>query len=185
MRRIPAILALLLLLSPGARADDLPVVEGVEAQPLLAQARRVVEALDLLGQPLSDARPGAAREAAGDDPQGGRKVVQEVLDPHLPGRREINPESRVKAVQGPAAPEPRPAGLAGLPGEGPQRGGRDGPPRVESPNAAPVYKPRPTSPSRRRRSPPADDPRAMDGGGDVRRPPLEPRRSRAWGWNTA
>ena len=38
--------ALTLLLSSLAAADDLPLVRGVEAQPLKAQAKRVAEALD-------------------------------------------------------------------------------------------------------------------------------------------
>jgi hypothetical protein len=38
-------------------ADALPIVDGVEFQPLSAQARRVAEAMDLIGQPLPpDAR---------------------------------------------------------------------------------------------------------------------------------
>ena len=54
------------------------------------------------------------------------RAIQEVLDPLCLIGVEINPESRVKAVQGPAAAVAGPARLAGLPGQGPQRGGRDG-----------------------------------------------------------
>src|SRR4051794_11725901 len=50
--------AALLLLWTGAaapgRADELPRVADVEFQPLSAQVRRIVEALDLLGQPLPE-----------------------------------------------------------------------------------------------------------------------------------
>ena len=107
-------------------AETLPVVADVEFQPLSAQVRRVVEALDMLGQPL----PAAEKERIGkaidstdaklggpDDPGGPR--------PALPDRRSnINPESRVKAAQGPAEPDARPERLDGLPGQGPERGGR-------------------------------------------------------------
>ena len=39
----------------AARAEDLPVVNDVDLQPLAAQVLRVVEALDILGQPLAPA----------------------------------------------------------------------------------------------------------------------------------
>jgi hypothetical protein len=39
----------------AARAEDLPVVNDVDLQPLAAQILRVVEALDILGQPLAPA----------------------------------------------------------------------------------------------------------------------------------
>jgi hypothetical protein len=43
------------LLAVSARAADLPRVKKVDLQPLAAQAKRVVDALDFLGAPLSDA----------------------------------------------------------------------------------------------------------------------------------
>ena len=46
-------LRLLSRLAAAARADDLPIVSDVEFQPLSAQVKRVVETLELLGQPLS------------------------------------------------------------------------------------------------------------------------------------
>jgi hypothetical protein len=56
MRRLisscAAVLTFLAAHTSPLRAADLPKVSGVEAQPLAAQVRRVVEALDLLGQPL-------------------------------------------------------------------------------------------------------------------------------------
>ena len=58
-------------LAPGL-ADDLPRVDGVEAQPLAAQVRRVAEALDLLGQPL---------------PPGPRARLDEALATARAGRR--------------------------------------------------------------------------------------------------
>ena len=39
----------------AARAEDLPVVDDVDLQPLAAEVLRVVEALDILGQPLAPA----------------------------------------------------------------------------------------------------------------------------------
>src|SRR6266542_6027184 len=56
-----AVLALIFLAAGAAGAPPatetpvlLPLVEKVEAQPLLAQARRVAEAMDYLGSPLSN-----------------------------------------------------------------------------------------------------------------------------------
>ena len=46
MSRPPLVVAVLVaLLTPSARADDLPIVPDVALQPLAAQARRIVEAL--------------------------------------------------------------------------------------------------------------------------------------------
>ena len=39
----------------AVRAEDLPVLNNVDFQPLAAQILRVVEAFDILGQPLAPA----------------------------------------------------------------------------------------------------------------------------------
>ena len=101
MRRFEALLAGMIrlvalpaLASVGLtlRAESLPIVASVEFQPLSAQVRRVVEALDMLGQPLARRRPRAARHAhrrrrperrRADHPGGAR--------PALPGRRQHQP----------------------------------------------------------------------------------------------
>ena len=44
--------AVVLGLGQTVRGEDLPVVRDVEFQPLSAQVKRVVEALEVLGQPL-------------------------------------------------------------------------------------------------------------------------------------
>jgi hypothetical protein len=88
--------------SPVGRADTLPVVTDVEFQPLSAQVKRVAEALALLGQPLS--RDEKTRLDQAVDSTGGApaiKAIQEILDRHCLVGIEINPESRVKATQGP------------------------------------------------------------------------------------
>lgn len=93
-------------LLPGClAADDFPVVAAVEAQPLKAQVRRVVEAMDYLGFPL------AAEERAKLDAalagEGGAAVsgIQEALDRRALLGVHINPEMRVKVSRGPAAAE--------------------------------------------------------------------------------
>src|SRR5579872_773691 len=62
-------------------AASLPVVPGVDAQPLLSQAKRVREALDLLGEPLppESARLLKEAEATSDSAQASR-LVQSAID---------------------------------------------------------------------------------------------------------
>jgi hypothetical protein len=100
------ICALFALLSVAVAAEPLPVIE-VEGQPLVSNARRVVQALDFLGAPLAaNARAKleavmASRDAA---------AVQAALDPLVLCLVDINPESRVKAQRGPAAAKVQQAG---------------------------------------------------------------------------
>ena len=100
----PRLLAAWLAWASGrAGADDLPIVDGVDLQPLSAQASRVVESLDLLGQPLPpEVRARLDRASAMLDGPAGVRAIQEALDPLCLIGVEINPESRVKAAQGPA-----------------------------------------------------------------------------------
>lgn len=79
--------------------ESLPVI-SVDGQPLAAGARRVAQALELLGQPLP-AADAAALEAAAKERDGAG--VQKVLDRHALFVVAINPESRVKVSRGPAA----------------------------------------------------------------------------------
>ena len=65
-RRLLSVIALLALLGvhSGGHAEKLPIVEDVEFQPLPAQVKRVVEALEMLGQPLDrDEKPGSGTGA--------------------------------------------------------------------------------------------------------------------------
>jgi hypothetical protein len=89
----------------AARGEPLAVVEKVAAQPLVAHARQVQEAMEYLGTPL----PAAAREAigkarAGGDDAAAARAIQEALDPLCLYGVDINPESRVKVAAGPAEP---------------------------------------------------------------------------------
>lgn len=90
----------------AARAADLGLVKGVEFQPLTAQVRRVVEALDYLGSPFSAEEKRALDAAlANPDAEAGSAALQHLLDPHCLVGLSINPEMRVKVAQGPAQPE--------------------------------------------------------------------------------
>jgi hypothetical protein len=122
-------------------ADTLPVVQDVEFQPLSAQARRVVEALDMLGQPLPRAdREKIDRAIGGDDQKAGVRTIQEVLDRHCLIGININPESRVKAAQGPAAAVLVQNGWSVFLVKVQNEAGVTAELLAQSPNAAPIYK---------------------------------------------
>ncbi|HEY3839288.1 MAG TPA: CehA/McbA family metallohydrolase [Bryobacteraceae bacterium] len=87
-----------LLLSLSLRADNLPVIP-VEHQPFAAQVSRLLEALDLLGSPFP------AAEAAELRASNSVERMQAILDRRVLVGVEINPESRVKATEGPVAAE--------------------------------------------------------------------------------
>jgi hypothetical protein len=83
-------------------ADDLPLVDKVDGQPLAAQARRLVEALDLIGQPLpAPDREKLNQALAQEVPADRVRLIQEALDPLCLVGVTINPESRVKVDLGP------------------------------------------------------------------------------------
>jgi hypothetical protein len=92
-----------------ALAAELPKVTKVERQPLAAQAKRVADALDYLGNPLSDGDKEALAAAAKDaDEAKAVAAIQDVLDKHcLAGVRITagDNSSRLTTVAGPAAPE--------------------------------------------------------------------------------
>src|SRR5579871_6910727 len=82
---------------PARGAEPVPV--PVEGQPLAANVRRLLQALDMLGAPLPKETSLALEEAAkGRD---GAKL-QQLLDPHVLFRVSLNPEVRVKVERGPA-----------------------------------------------------------------------------------
>lgn len=88
------------------KAPALPLVRGVESQPLKAQARRIAQALELLGNPL-DSEARAALDKALDEPDAdtAAKQIQRVFDPLCLVAVDINAESRVKVAAGPATTE--------------------------------------------------------------------------------
>ena len=104
---LPALLAGPLLLSfcRSAAGAALPLVTGVELQPLSAQVKRLTEAMEYLGAPLS-AKERQALDAANEMKDGAAlEAIQKVLDTHCLVGVDINPEMRVKVAQGPAAAE--------------------------------------------------------------------------------
>ena len=81
VRRLLLSLSLVAVSISMAAADDLPIVTGVEAQPLKAQAERVAQALDYLGEPLTKEQKAALDKAIANT-KGDEAVeaIQKVLD---------------------------------------------------------------------------------------------------------
>ncbi|MBL8229055.1 MAG: CehA/McbA family metallohydrolase [Bryobacterales bacterium] len=87
-------------------AQEVPLVDAVEFQPLAAQVARLLDALDMLGEPLPAADAQAIRKVLAGKPSKESAVeLQRLLDKHCVAAIHINPESRVKVQQGPAKPE--------------------------------------------------------------------------------
>ncbi len=107
MKTHPAVAALASLLLPvllRAAAPAAPVIENVAWQPLAAQVKRVLEAMDYQGAPLPENERRALEKISGIEPDAVRRL-QAILDPHCLFVVHINPEMRVKVAAGPAKPE--------------------------------------------------------------------------------
>lgn len=100
------VLAIFAILSVVASAEPLQVIE-VEGQPLAANARRLIQALDFLGASLPDDTRTKLQDAITKRDAAG---VQAALDSHVLCIVDINPESRVKAARGPASAQVQQAG---------------------------------------------------------------------------
>ena len=98
---------LILLFTVTLPAQELPVVANVEHQPLAAQILRLMEALQVVGEPLPANEASELRKLA--EATSGKPAavleMQKILDRHCLIGVNINPESRVKAQEGPAKPE--------------------------------------------------------------------------------
>ena len=130
-----------------AKADDLPLIKGVEAQPLKAQAARVAEALAYLGEPLSAAEKASLEKAiASADSDEAVAGIQKVLDARCLADVNINPESRVKVARGPAKAELAEQGWRVFLVKVHNEAGVTAALRVSSPNAEPLHKRSTSSP---------------------------------------
>src|SRR5258708_32088094 len=87
-------------------AATLLIVKGFEWQAFAAQVQRLIEAADFFGSPFSpDEQRAIATAMKETDSALASAAVQEVLDAHCLFGVNINPEMRVKVVQGTARPE--------------------------------------------------------------------------------
>jgi hypothetical protein len=84
--------------TPAAKKRALP---QVDLQPFVAQVRRLVEAMDYLGEPFTDADKRALEQAFADEnAERAAEAIQTVLDKRTLVRVQISPESRVSVERG-------------------------------------------------------------------------------------
>ncbi len=140
MRRSFFACAAFAVLIPLVRAEDLPLITDVEAQPFKAQVRRVVTALDFLGESLTTAERETFQAAlAQPDDDQAVKAIQEALDHRVLVGVNVNPESRVKVARGPAPALLNEQGWRVFLVKVHNEAGVTAQLKASSPNAAPVY----------------------------------------------
>jgi hypothetical protein len=117
------------------------LIAAVEAQPLVSQVRRLVEAMKYLGEPLSDADR-ARIDAAASVTDGARAVedIQRVLDPLCLLAIRINPESRISVDRAGAPARLVEQGWRAYLVKVRNEAGITGVLSLESPQAQPVYR---------------------------------------------
>ena len=135
-----SIVIMLMLLPPSFAAAEIGKVQNVELQPLAAQVKRLIEAMDYLGEPFSPAEK-QVLERASNESDAARAIngIQAVLDNRCLADIHINPESRVKVTQGPAEPKLVEQGWRVFLVKVRNEAGVTAQLKVESPNALPVY----------------------------------------------
>ena len=95
-----------LLVNAAEPAGGLPIIDYVEKQPFVAATKRLVEALEYVGTPLSAEELEKLDAAyANNDAKAAVMEIQQVLDPHTLIGVLINAESRVSVSAGPAPRE--------------------------------------------------------------------------------
>jgi hypothetical protein len=101
-----AFLSLVALHQSPIVAQDAPVITGMDRQPFVAATRRLVEALDFAGAPLSaDVLDRINTATASTDDRQAIREIQSILDPLCLAFVNINAESRVKVTEGPVKKE--------------------------------------------------------------------------------
>ena len=121
-------------------AQQIPKVQKTELQPLVAQVRRLVEALDYLGVPLRETDK-QTLEKAMNETEASRALadIQTVLDSYCLFDVYINPESRVKVAPGPVKAELQEQGWRSFLVKVRNEADVTAQLKAESPNAMPVY----------------------------------------------
>lgn len=154
-----AILALVLVPQNVARAGELPLLTKIEAQPLASATERLIEALEIVGDPLPPAETDELRKAMKEtDSAKAVKTIQQILDPHCLVMVTINAESRVTVAEGPVKKELIQQGWQTFLIKVQNDAGINPKLKVESPNAAPVYKRSSNSPDPKIEISPSDVP---------------------------
>ncbi len=132
--RFPVVIATILLAFTGSLLRAQPI--EVEGQPLAENARRVLKALEFIGQPLPEDLAAAIEKAA--NAQDSRKL-QELLDPQSMLIVHLNPESRVKVKRGAAAAILQQGGYTPILIRVHNESTVTKPLRIGSPQALPIY----------------------------------------------
>jgi len=91
------------LFAQSSNSSSHEIINGVEPQPLLAQATRLEDALSFLGSALS--KEDSKRLKALQDKPLNEEIstaIQNILDPYCLAMVDINPEARVKVARGSA-----------------------------------------------------------------------------------
>lgn len=160
----------------GPVRAELPIVKEVEAQPLKAQVRRVLAALDFLGEPLGDtAKKQLDAALAEANETKAIEGLQKALDPFVLVGVNVNPESRVKVSRGDAAAKLTEQGWRVFLVKVENQAGVTAKLRVSSPNAQPLHKRSTGSPSPEPSVKPVDVPdRWMDVATFDQQPLVEP-----------
>ena len=118
-----------------ASAQELAIVP-VEGQPLAANVKRLLQALDYLGAPLP-ADTHKTLKGACDDQDAAK--IQRLLDPHVLLAVHLNPEVRVKVARGPARATLQQAGYTPVLVKVTNDSTATKPLRISSPQAGPPY----------------------------------------------
>ncbi len=130
------IVAALLWSAPSLPAQTLDPVD-VEGQPLAGNVQRLLQTLDLVGQPLPMETTDALLAACKTQDAA---RIQKLLDPHALFLILINPEARVKVKRGPAAATLQQGGYIPAIIKITNESGVTSKLRMSSPQADPIYK---------------------------------------------
>ena len=136
--RFAIIVTVFLFISlPASNAEDL--VFDVDAQPLRAQVKRLVSALDYVGQPLPEASASRLKELEASDDDQYITGVQKLLDYLTLAEVHINPESRVKVSAGKGKAHLQQNGWSAFLIKVHNEAGVTAPLRVNSPSNGPIF----------------------------------------------
>lgn len=121
-------------------AAQMKMDDEIELQPLVAQVKRLVEAMDYLGEPFSSADK-QALEKAFDATDSARSLtqIQNILDKRSLFNIDINPESRVSVTRGMAEAALTEKGWRCFLVKVTNKAGVTAQLKAASPNAMPVY----------------------------------------------
>lgn len=120
--------------------DAIEVVTTVERQPLIAATQRLVQALEVVGDPLSQAdRDKLSAAFKIEDDVQAVTAVQRILDPLCLAVVTINAESRVSAIEGPVKKELMQQGWRSFLIKVHNAAGITPQLAIDSPQAAPIY----------------------------------------------